>query len=172
MTGKEEWKYADPDEGFFIEPLGLYFVVERRKERICKARLSQEKPDKPLPGGWKEAILRCWPGGEKIPWDSLELSGLTDFQRDVLRFVVTIPPGETMTYGQLAERIKRPGAARAVGQALGRNPFPLIIPCHRVVGSKSIGGYSSGVDLKRRLLEIEREFCQKMGVRWGDVSDG
>ncbi len=111
--------------------------------------------------GWKEAILRCWPGGEKVPWDLLDLSGLTDFQREVLRFVVTIPPGEPTTYGQLAARLGRPGAARAVGQALGKNPFPLIIPCHRVVGSKNIGGYSSGINLKRRLLLIEREICKK-----------
>jgi len=66
-----------------------------------------------------------------------------------------------LTYGQVAEGIKRPGAARAVGQALGKNPFLLIIPCHRVVGSKGIGGYSLGLNLKRRLLDVEREICQK-----------
>jgi len=109
----------------------------------------------------EEALLRCWPGGEKVPWDLLGLSGLTEFQREVLSFVASIPLGETLTYGQVAERLGRPNAARAVGQALGKNPFPLIIPCHRVVGSRSIGGYSSGVELKRRLLEIEREICQK-----------
>ncbi|MBN2251338.1 MAG: MGMT family protein [Candidatus Altiarchaeota archaeon] len=106
------------------------------------------------------SLLKCWLEGGELPPELLDLSVLSEFQREVLSFVASIPLGETLTYGQVAEGIKRPKAARAVGQALRANPFPLIIPCHRVVGSKGIGGYSSGVELKRRLLDVEREICQ------------
>ncbi len=148
-------------EGIFLEPLGVYLLVERRDGLIGKTRFSAERPGGSVPPEDEEALLRCWPGGEEVPWDLLDLSGLTEFQRGVLEVTSRIPLGESLTYGQVAERLGRPKAARAVGQALGKNPFPLIIPCHRVVGSRSIGGYSSGVELKRRLLEIEREICQK-----------
>ena len=152
---------TEESEGVYIEPLDLHFVVERRVDRIRGAHLSREEPERTLPGVWKEAILKCWPGGEGVPWNLLDLSGLTEFQREVLSFVASIPLGETLTYGQVAERLGRPKAARAVGSALAANPFPLIIPCHRVVGSKGIGGYSSGVELKRRLLDVEREIFQR-----------
>lgn len=152
---------AEESGGVYISPLGHHFVVERREDRMRRARLSREEPDGNLPEGWNVAILRCWPGGEEVPWDLLDLSGLTEFQREVLSFVASIPLGETLTYGQVADRLGRPKAARAVGSALGKNPFPLIIPCHRVVGSKGIGGYSSGVELKQKILDVEREICQR-----------
>ncbi len=80
----------------------------------------------------------------------------TDFEKKVWLALKKIPFGETMTYRQLAEKIGRPGAARAVGRALSKNPIPIIIPCHRVIESDgSIGGYSSGVKTKIRLLELE-----------------
>jgi methylated-DNA-[protein]-cysteine S-methyltransferase len=146
-------------EGIFLEPLGLYLKVERLKGRIERISFSPERPEVLMPPEEVEALMKCWPGGEKVPWNLLDLSGLTEFQREVLSFVATIPPGETLTYGQVAEGLGRPKAARAVGSALAANPFPLIIPCHRVVGSKDIGGYSLGVDLKKRLLEVEKEIC-------------
>jgi methylated-DNA-[protein]-cysteine S-methyltransferase len=163
VTGREEGSDADRKEGMtegiFLEPLGFYLLVERHEGWIGGISFSAERPKVPMPPEEKEAILRCWLGGEKVPWDLLDLSGLTEFQREVLSFVASIPPGETLTYGQVAERLGRPKAARAVGSALAANPFPLIIPCHRVVGSKDIGGYSLGVDLKKRLLEVEKEIC-------------
>lgn len=148
-------KETDPTEGVFLEPLGLYLLVERRGDRIRGSRFSPERPDKTLPDWWKEVLLRCWLGGEPVPF-GLDLSGLTPFQGEVLHATSAIPPGETATYGEIAERLGRPGATRAVGTALRRNPLPLIIPCHRVVGSRGVGGYSPGVDLKRRILEVER----------------
>ena len=95
--------------------------------------------------------------GEKIDFsDDLDLRGSTDFQRDVWEANCSIPYGETRTYGWIAETLGRPGSVRAVGQALARNPLPIIIPCHRVVGSSgSLGGYSGGLELKKRLLELE-----------------
>lgn len=69
-----------------------------------------------------------------------------------------IPAGSTMSYGDLARRIGKPGAARAVGRACGRNALPIFIPCHRVVASDgSLGGFSSGLPWKHRLLSVERE---------------
>jgi methylated-DNA-[protein]-cysteine S-methyltransferase len=80
----------------------------------------------------------------------------TEFDKKVWLTLREIPYGETRTYKWLAEKVGKPNASRAVGQALSRNPIPIILPCHRVIESDgSIGGYSSGVDIKRRLLEIE-----------------
>jgi O-6-methylguanine DNA methyltransferase len=81
---------------------------------------------------------------------------LTSFQKRVYTVVRKIPCGETRTYAWVAQRIGRPCAVRAVGTALKKNPFPIIVPCHRVVHSDgSIGEYAFGRDLKKRLLEIE-----------------
>lgn len=81
----------------------------------------------------------------------------TPFQRRVWSALGTIPYGETLSYGQLAERLGVPTAARAVGLANGRNPVGIIVPCHRVVGANgSLTGYGGGLDRKRRLLAFER----------------
>ena len=83
--------------------------------------------------------------------------GLSDFALSVLEETRRIPFGETITYGELAKRIGRPRAARAVGGALGRNPLPLLIPCHRVVGlGGALTGYSEGVGIKEALLAWEK----------------
>lgn len=88
----------------------------------------------------------------------LDMSGVPPFDRRVYEITRTIQAGSTLTYGKIAERLGSPGSARAVGQALGRNPFPLIVPCHRVVaaGGKP-GGFSAygGRATKERLLAIE-----------------
>jgi len=81
----------------------------------------------------------------------------TDFMRAVWRGCRQIPYGKTRSYGWLAARIGRPNASRAVGAALGANPLPLIVPCHRVVrGNGSLGGFAGGLPLKQRLLDLER----------------
>lgn len=85
----------------------------------------------------------------------LELVG-TDFQVAVWRALCTIPYGETRSYGELASDLDRPGAARAVGAATGRNPVSIIVPCHRLVGtSGKLTGFAGGLDAKRWLLEHE-----------------
>ncbi|HEX41866.1 MAG TPA: methylated-DNA--[protein]-cysteine S-methyltransferase [Phycisphaerales bacterium] len=89
------------------------------------------------------------------------LDGLTAFGRRVLTLCMMIRPGFTSTYGDLARWLGRPGAARAVGNALARNPIPLIIPCHRVIATAGgLGGFSApgGISFKRRLLDHERQF--------------
>jgi methylated-DNA-[protein]-cysteine S-methyltransferase len=88
-----------------------------------------------------------------IDWDIMD-----DFQRDVLSLSNEIPYGDLWTYGEIARRLDKPKAARAVGRALGSNPMPIIIPCHRVIGSDNkLHGYSApgGVKIKAQLLEIE-----------------
>ncbi len=94
----------------------------------------------------------------EVPID-LTVSPLSDFQRHVLATLRhEVPWGETVTYGELAELAGRPGAARAVGTAMSRNPVPFVVPCHRVVAANGIGGYgggAAGVDLKRVLLARE-----------------
>ena len=80
----------------------------------------------------------------------------TAFQKAVWRQIVAIRPGTTTTYGEIARRLRRPGASRAVGQAVGANPLPVLIPCHRVLAAGGkLGGYSSGLPRKRWLLAHE-----------------
>lgn len=91
----------------------------------------------------------------------IHIEGLTDFSRKVYEACCSIPAGQTISYGKLSELIGKHGAARAVGGTLGKNPIPLIIPCHRVISSNGgIGGFSAmgGTELKKKLLTIERYF--------------
>lgn len=82
----------------------------------------------------------------------------TPFQRDVWAALMTIPYGETATYKQIAQKLGNANACRAVGMANNKNPLAIIVPCHRVIGSDgSLTGYAGGLELKRRLLEIERK---------------
>ena len=85
----------------------------------------------------------------------MDISRLPAFSRKVLNETQKISYGTTITYSELADRIGS-RAVRAVGGALSNNPFPVLIPCHRVVAKSGIGGYSSGVDIKTRLLEFEK----------------
>jgi methylated-DNA-[protein]-cysteine S-methyltransferase len=105
------------------------------------------------------AIERLLRGGrDTLAGIALDLSRCSPFHRRVYQIARTIPAGETLTYGALAARAGSPKAARAVGQAMARNPFPLVVPCHRVTGANGgAGGFSAhgGVDTKFRLLRIE-----------------
>ena len=90
----------------------------------------------------------------------LKLSG-TEFQLSVLHALQQIPYGETTSYSDIAERIGRPKAVRAVGAANGRNPIPIIVPCHRVIGSHGdLTGFGGGLDTKEALLRLEAEHSQ------------
>jgi len=82
----------------------------------------------------------------------------TDFQQAVWKELQAIPYGQTVSYSQVAKAIGHPKACRAVGSANGKNPIPILIPCHRVIASDGkLGGYSSGLDIKRQLLELEKK---------------
>jgi methylated-DNA-[protein]-cysteine S-methyltransferase len=117
--------------------------------------------------GWKEdaaplkntvSQLRSYFAGEREDFDlSLAPEG-TPFQQDVWRRLCEIPFGETISYGELARRIGNPQASRAVGLANGSNPIPIVIPCHRVIGSNgNLTGYGGGLPIKEKLLALERK---------------
>jgi methylated-DNA-[protein]-cysteine S-methyltransferase len=88
-----------------------------------------------------------------------EYSG-SDFQLGVWKELTKIPFGETMTYKDIADAVGSPSSCRAVGAACGRNPMAIFIPCHRVVGSDgSLTGYAGGLEIKKKLLELERKYA-------------
>ncbi|WP_215144896.1 methylated-DNA--[protein]-cysteine S-methyltransferase [Exiguobacterium qingdaonense] len=111
----------------------------------------EEVPD------WLEALMmRVEQNGfQEADRAYIEMNG-TPFQQDVWDTLLTIPSGETRTYKQIAEQIGRPKAVRAVGQALNRNPLPILFPCHRVIGSSGkLVDFAGGLSEKQRLLEFE-----------------
>ena len=95
--------------------------------------------------------------GRRTEFDlPLDVSRVPEFQRVVLHELALVPYGEVTTYGALAARVGKPRAARAVGGAMNRNPIPIVLPCHRVIGaSGSLTGYGGGLDRKRALLKLE-----------------
>lgn len=105
---------------------------------------------------WAKPVVRYLDGGREQPILTLDLRG-TDFQRSVWTALQRIPIGETRTYGELAEMLGRPGAARAVARACAGNRIAVLVPCHRIIRNDgSISGYRWGVERKQRLLEHEK----------------
>ena len=111
-------------------------------------------------GGHRSHPARCWKAQPRPVLDvPLDMDGVPAFHQRVYEVTRAIPPGRTMTYGEVAARLGEPGAARAVGQALGHNPFAPVVPCHRVLAAGSgAGGFSAegGVATKLRMLQIEK----------------
>jgi methylated-DNA-[protein]-cysteine S-methyltransferase len=120
-------------------------------------RLHAEPVRSPARTAAAVAQLRAYFAGRRRAVDlPVDLSRVTPFQRRVLLAARGVPAGRVVSYGELARRIGRPRASRAVGRALGANPVPIVIPCHRVVASGGgLGGYTGGLDVKRRLLGLE-----------------
>jgi methylated-DNA-[protein]-cysteine S-methyltransferase len=109
--------------------------------------------------------LRDYAAGEEVDFTKfpLDLAAKTPFQQRVINACRAIPRGQTLTYGKLAAKARAPGAARAVGSVMARNGLPLLIPCHRVVGSNGLHGFSApgGLATKQLLLDLERELAAK-----------
>jgi methylated-DNA-[protein]-cysteine S-methyltransferase len=100
--------------------------------------------------------LEAYFAGERTDFDVALAPEGTPFQKRVWQALRDVPYGETISYSELARRVGKPGAARAVGAALGRNPIPIIVPCHRVIGADgSLTGFGGGLERKRKLLELE-----------------
>jgi O-6-methylguanine DNA methyltransferase len=165
--------------GIFKTPLGWVGVAvsDRGICRIVPPRKEKQTAEKELKGdecgvsssemGGAQNIsrvlakavklLRKYFSGKGVSFDlPLDLRYYTAFQQAVWRASAEIPSGETRSYAWIAKKIKKPRAMRAVGQALGANPVPVIIPCHRVISSSgALGGYSGGPGVKEKLLELE-----------------
>jgi len=136
--------------------------ADERKTRarlLRRARAASEQPPPPAVQCVIDGIVGLF-AGEAVDLTSVELDmdGVPPFNRRVYEIARTIPPGATLTYGEIAARLGVPDLARSVGQAMGQNPSPPIVPCHRVVAAgRKAGGFSAngGVRTKLRLLAIE-----------------
>jgi len=156
------WSIPDPSDG---QPVVTYFQLPGATRSMTEAEIAgrsggrKARVPPPRIGGIIGKVRRHL-GGDLQDFRNIvvALDGAGPFARQVYEAVRKIPAGRTMTYGEVAAEMNRPTAYRAVGQALGRNPVPLVIPCHRVVavGGKP-GGFSAygGVATKARLLELE-----------------
>ncbi len=154
-----------------IGRIGIVYACSKNRVRIVRLTLPSEDLHswiKKIGPGMSEhncpkiirvqkKITSCLRGTVvRLPLDLVDWSRIGNFQKRVLLMEYRIPRGMVSTYGLLAKKLGRPGAARAVGNALARNPFPLLIPCHRAVRSDgSLGGYRGGVRLKKKLLKME-----------------
>lgn len=141
------------------EPWSEGYLVVTASDRYIEsihfgAKKSRERTNPLLTTFRRE--LKGYLAGERRKFTCpLELKG-TPFQRSVWRALAKIPHGETVTYGELAKRVGKPKAARAIGNAVGKNPVPVAIPCHRVLASGNrLGGFSGGLAKKRALLKLE-----------------
>jgi O-6-methylguanine DNA methyltransferase len=135
---------------------GEHFEAARGRRSGSEPVAEPGTTDLPEPLVKATAQLEEYFAGRRQEFDiPLELEG-TDFQCSVWRNLANIPYGETVSYGELAMMVGRPNAYRAVGQANGANPLPIVLPCHRVLASGGgIGGYGGGLPMKRQLLALE-----------------
>jgi methylated-DNA-[protein]-cysteine S-methyltransferase len=149
---------------FFSSPLGSILLLGKEEGITSLHFQAVSYPAKPPIGShqspeyFSETIrqLNAYFNGEPINFKLPLLLEGTKFQKNVWRALCTIPYGTTISYGALARRIGKPSASRAVGGANGRNPLPIIIPCHRVInGDGQLGGYSCGLEIKKYLLNLE-----------------
>jgi len=146
-------------------PIG-YLTLAGSGSTLTNLRMVDQtyEPDRadwsPDPRAFDDAVqqLTAYFAGELTDFDiRLELRG-TEFQRRVWKALLTIPYGETRSYGEIADQIGAPGSARAVGWANGHNPIAIVVPCHRVIGANgSLTGYGGGLDRKRILLGLEKK---------------
>ena len=164
---------ADAVYGVTDSPLGRLLVVQTARG-VCRIGFAEEAEDAILAEiarrlgprvvrsraetSAAREELEAYLEGDRVTFDlPVDLALVrSPFQLDVLTELRRVPRGEVTTYGSLAARIGRPGAMRATGTALGRNPIPIVVPCHRVVPSSGgVGNYGGGAQRKRALLELE-----------------
>ncbi|MFA5375429.1 MAG: methylated-DNA--[protein]-cysteine S-methyltransferase [Dehalococcoidia bacterium] len=139
---------------------GLRKISIHKSRNSASASIAQQFPqsiESPDEFGDLPQRLERYARGERIIFnDTIDFDNTTPFQRAVWEATRAIPHSETRSYEWIAQRIGRPKAARAVGQALKSNPFPIVVPCHRVIGKdSSLTGFSCGIDIKKHLLDLE-----------------
>jgi O-6-methylguanine DNA methyltransferase len=145
-----DWMYA--------EPIGLYVIVETEGSTVKTLDMTREKPTfRPVGTAVIKALEEYFATGKDkdLLKYGFDRSGLTPFRVKIMEALRKVPAGETMTYGELAAAAGKPGAARAVGNVMARNPVPILVPCHRVVATNGLGGFASGLDVKKKLLRLE-----------------
>ncbi|MCY0918843.1 methylated-DNA--[protein]-cysteine S-methyltransferase [Streptomyces sp. H27-G5] len=159
MTSKQHTVVASPHGPLTLVATdgvlsGLYMVGQRHRPAEEAFGERVEESEAPFPEVVRQ--LTAYFAGELSEFTlPLRMEG-TEFQRSVWEQLVRIPYGETWSYGQLADKLGKPGASRAVGLANGRNPIGIIVPCHRVIGaSGGMTGYGGGVERKVKLLAFE-----------------
>lgn len=147
-----------PDEWFTVTTVLGDLAVTMRGSAVAGIRLNARgaRPAASEPERRVASELQGYARGERTSFSFAVASEGTAFDRKVWDAVLRIPYGATQTYGAIAKALGVPGGARAVGHANGRNPIPIVIPCHRVVAAGGkLGGYGGGLPLKRRLLALE-----------------
>ena len=141
----------------YESPIGALYLVVTSAGEIKE--LAFEKPSLKscaLNPVFKDRLGGYFKGSRRVFDLKIVLDDATGFEREVYDALNEVGYAEVRTYKWLAEKLGKPGAARAVGQALKKNPIPIIIPCHRIIESGGkLGGYSGGIDIKRRLLDLE-----------------
>jgi methylated-DNA-[protein]-cysteine S-methyltransferase len=142
--------------GLSFSDAGITRIDLPRRGKPDFRSIRREGGPTPLADRVAEQLQRYF-SGERVGFDiPLDIPQATAFQQEVWKAAAAIPYGETRSYAWIAKRIGRPRAARAVGQALGANPLPVLIPCHRVISSAgTLGGFSGGLSMKRQLLGLE-----------------
>ncbi len=147
--------------GLVLSPKGLRATTTPRPSRDEALREVAEmgalEPAGDAEAGDLPRRLRDFAEGRSVDLTAdIDWNGIAGFRRAVLEETMRIPAGETRTYGWLARKVGRPRAARAVGRVMATNPLPIVVPCHRVVGSNgSLHGYGGGLDVKAALLRLE-----------------
>jgi len=146
--------------GYLDSPLGL-LKLTASKEGLQKLSLVEERDEQENENQfihfYKNQLEEYFEGNRKEFNQYFDFNGSTEFYRSVWCKLLEIPFGKSISYSKLAEAINNEGAVRAVGMANARNPIPIIIPCHRVIGSDgSLTGYALGLNVKRRLLIHEK----------------
>jgi O-6-methylguanine DNA methyltransferase len=144
-----------------VRTIHLPTTPAERKKLLATYELVKERP--PLVAAMARHLA-----GEAVryAWRDFDWTGVPAFHLDVYRALLQVPRGRTVSYAGLARAAGRPHAARAVGQAMARNPLPLVVPCHRVVATNGhLNGFGGGLELKRRLLLLEGvPFADKLHV--------
>lgn len=142
----------------------LHLISFPSGSRACDPESGWRRDDGHFPETFRQ--LRAYFDGDLTTFDLPLSFGGTDFQNRVWKTLCSIPFGETISYGELARRIGKPTASRAVGAANGANPLPIVVPCHRVIGSdRSLTGFGGGIETKRFLLEHERRIAPGEGTQ-------
>ncbi|MEL6864290.1 MAG: methylated-DNA--[protein]-cysteine S-methyltransferase [Bacteroidota bacterium] len=148
------------EKAYCPSPFG-YFLIEGSEHGIRRVNLSDKKrvPNTEVPGVLKDCVdqLSAYFARERQEFDlKLDWAGHPEFNQAVWAELIQIPYGHTTSYSQIANRLNNPKSVRAVGQANRNNPIAIIVPCHRVIAkSGDLQGYFYGLDMKRKLLELE-----------------